>query len=87
MIREIGSDMADKELILSAGVRIGAIEIAMLCSLGFTKILCHLPPVVGVMSTGMLCFPYLILLYHCSYTSTIQLYIYIIHIIFTLHYI
>lgn len=51
-IREVGSDISAGQRVLTAGQRIGAAEIGILCSIGVTEVLCYRPPVVGVMSTG-----------------------------------
>ncbi len=51
-IRPIGSDIAQGQLILKAGTRLGASEIGLLATVGTTNIRVHRRPVVGVMSTG-----------------------------------
>ena len=51
-VRQVGSDISEKELILPAGQVIRAAEIGLLATAGITKVLCHRKPIVGVISTG-----------------------------------
>jgi gephyrin len=51
-VRQVGSDMAVGELLLSAGQLIGAAEVGMLATAGVLAVQCFRRPVVGVLSTG-----------------------------------
>ncbi|CAN8066591.1 unnamed protein product [Agarophyton chilense] len=51
-IREIGCDVAEGELVLSAGTYLGAAEIGILASCGVTSIQVYDRPVIGVFSSG-----------------------------------
>jgi len=51
-IRRAGEDVGAGELVLSAGVRLGPAEVAVLASLGRPKILCGPRPCVAVLVTG-----------------------------------
>ncbi|MGH2541670.1 MAG: molybdopterin molybdotransferase MoeA, partial [Ardenticatenaceae bacterium] len=51
-IRPIGSDIAEGEVILTHGTRLGAAEIGLLATAGATIVEVHRRPIVGVMSTG-----------------------------------
>ena len=51
-IRQIGSDIALGQLLVSKQTTISPIEIALLASVGIRTIRCHRNPTVGVISTG-----------------------------------
>jgi molybdenum cofactor synthesis domain-containing protein len=51
-IRPIGQDLAEGQLVLAAGVPLGAPEIGLLAMIGHTPVWVHPAPRVGVMSTG-----------------------------------
>src|SRR5436190_5864586 len=51
-IRPIGIDVAAGDAVLEAGTILGAAEIGLLMTLGFTKISCYRRPTVAVLSTG-----------------------------------
>ena len=51
-IRPIGVDVAQGDLLLSTGAVLGAAEIGLLMTLGFTEISCYRRPTVAVLSTG-----------------------------------
>jgi molybdenum cofactor synthesis domain-containing protein len=51
-IRPIGQDLAEGQLVLAAGVPLGAPEIGLLAMIGHTQVLVYPAPRVGVMSTG-----------------------------------
>lgn len=51
-VRRAGEDVGAGELVLSAGVRLGPAEVAVLASLGRARILCGARPCVAVLVTG-----------------------------------
>lgn len=51
-IRRIGSDIKKGDLVLPAGTFLGASEIGVLASIGFTEVPVYKKPVVAVVSTG-----------------------------------
>jgi molybdopterin molybdotransferase len=51
-IRPIGQDMAEGQLVLAAGVPLGAPEIGLLAMIGYTQVHVYPAPRVSVMSTG-----------------------------------
>jgi molybdopterin molybdotransferase len=51
-IRPIGIDVADGDLVLERGTQLGAAEIGLLMTLGFTEVSCYRRPTVAVLSTG-----------------------------------
>ncbi|EFN52667.1 hypothetical protein CHLNCDRAFT_58800 [Chlorella variabilis] len=51
-VRQVGSDMAAGEVVLSAGHHIGAAEVGILATVGATKVTVHRKPHVAVLSTG-----------------------------------
>eukprot|EP00760_Papus_ankaliazontas_P038073 PhM_4_TR8844/c0_g3_i1/m.55981/K15376/GPHN; gephyrin len=51
-IRPVGTDMKIGQLVLPTGTTLGAVELALLCSVGVTEVLTYGPVVVGVLSTG-----------------------------------
>jgi len=71
--RPVGCDIAQGQLVLSRGVRLGASEIGLLATVGVTKISCYKLPRVGVMSTGneVNLLPYMsVCLSNCHVSST-----------------
>lgn len=51
-IRPIGSDIKEDALVLTAGTRIGAVEMGILAASGCTEISVRAKPIVGILSTG-----------------------------------
>jgi len=51
-VRQIGSDIAEGDVVVRKGTKIGPYELGILATTGFTEIMCYDSPVVGVMSTG-----------------------------------
>jgi len=51
-VRPVGQDIATGQRVLEAGLSIGPQEIGLLASLGYTAVLAHPRPRVGVLSTG-----------------------------------
>ncbi len=51
-IRPVGQDLAQGQLVLSRGIRLGAPEIGLLAMVGRREVLAHPAPRVAVMSTG-----------------------------------
>jgi molybdenum cofactor synthesis domain-containing protein len=51
-VRPVGQDIATGQRVLEAGLSIGPQEIGLLASLGYTSVLAHPRPRVGVLSTG-----------------------------------
>ena len=51
-IREVGSDVAENQLVLSRGDTLSSAEIGLLATVGSTKVPLYPQPVVGVLSTG-----------------------------------
>lgn len=51
-VRQIGSDIASGQVVLSKGMRIGAAEIGLLATTGLVDVQVIRRPIVGVMSTG-----------------------------------
>lgn len=51
-IRPIGVDVAKDDLVLNTGTVLGAAEIGLLMTLGFTRVNCYRRPTVAVLSTG-----------------------------------
>jgi molybdenum cofactor synthesis domain-containing protein len=51
-IHRIGQDMAQHELVLRQGTRLGSAEIGLLASVGHTQVLLYRRPIVAVLATG-----------------------------------
>ncbi len=51
-IRPIGIDVANGDLVLDTGTVLGAAEIGLLMTLGFTQVSCYRRPTAAVLSTG-----------------------------------
>jgi molybdopterin molybdotransferase len=51
-VRQLGSDIATGQVVLSKGMRIGAAEIGLLATTGLVEVEVTRRPIVGVMSTG-----------------------------------
>ncbi len=51
-VRQVGSDIATGQVVLSKGMRIGAAEIGLLATTGLVEVEVIRRPIVGVMSTG-----------------------------------
>jgi molybdopterin biosynthesis enzyme len=51
-VRQVGSDIAANEVIVSLGQRVGPTEIGLLATAGIVKIRAYRKPVIGVISTG-----------------------------------
>lgn len=51
-VRQVGSDMAPGDKLLSAGQTIQPADVGLLASIGCVNVSCYAKPVVGVMSTG-----------------------------------
>ncbi|XP_067947959.1 gephyrin-like isoform X2 [Watersipora subatra] len=51
-IRPVGSDIAEGQQVLSAGIKIKAAEIGILAAVGLTQVKCYERPQIAVMSTG-----------------------------------
>lgn len=51
-IRNVGSDIAEGELVLKKGVRLGAIELGLIAAVGLDQVEVVREPAVGLLSTG-----------------------------------
>lgn len=51
-VRPIGSDVAEGQLVISAGTRLGPVEIGLLATLGYGEVSVYRRPTVAVISTG-----------------------------------
>ncbi|PSC71843.1 Molybdopterin biosynthesis CNX1 [Micractinium conductrix] len=51
-VRQVGSDMAQGETVLTAGQHVGAAEVGILATVGATEVEVHRKPKVAVLSTG-----------------------------------
>ncbi|XP_013398832.1 gephyrin isoform X2 [Lingula anatina] len=51
-IRPVGFDIKAGEKILAKGIRLGPSELGLAATVGVVKLMCHMFPVVGVLSTG-----------------------------------